>query len=347
MNSITQSERKTWVDMGKGISMTLVMLFHSETLFSQPDIFISPLFAFFRMPFFFFLSGYLFTSNPETFNLKKKTLQILRGIVWTYLIFTSILLIPKALSDGYSFTLGFKDILLGWASWFVVVLGVAQIIFALILSKTKNLKTIFILILCSLIIGFISNKLFNERLPFYFNRVSIVFFFFGLGFMYRRYEYKLNKYLKVGLKPLILSIIIFYSIYIFDSIYLQTESGIADHPTNNYPLFVIYALIGIVMMIQLSKILPYNKYIAFIGINSLVFYYLNNGVIKILAAILNKFNIDRSLTSNFIGSFIMLLLCSTIIYSITLLLKKYCPIIVGNKDAFNKMSKILHLNIKF
>lgn len=48
------------------------------------DTQLSSLFTLFRMPFFFFLSGYLFTADPLHFSLRRKLKQILRGIVWTY-----------------------------------------------------------------------------------------------------------------------------------------------------------------------------------------------------------------------------------------------------------------------
>lgn len=93
-------KRKKWVDFGKGISIFLVLLFHSEEYYSNGDFSLSFIFSFFRMPFFFFISGYLFTSDYKNFSIRRKLKQIFRGIVWTYLIFTSIIVIPKCISNG-------------------------------------------------------------------------------------------------------------------------------------------------------------------------------------------------------------------------------------------------------
>lgn len=82
------TERKEWVDAGKGLSMLLVILFHSEMYFPSTENIYSYYYGYFFTSFFFFLSGYVFTSCIEKFSAKYKLKQIFRSIVWTYLIFT-------------------------------------------------------------------------------------------------------------------------------------------------------------------------------------------------------------------------------------------------------------------
>lgn len=102
--------KKAWVDLGKGISILLVVLFHCEEYLPIVDTGTAGPFSFFRMPFFFFLSGYIFVSDYTQFSLRRKLKQILRGIVWTYLIFALILVVPKSLSNGYPVADGLKMI---------------------------------------------------------------------------------------------------------------------------------------------------------------------------------------------------------------------------------------------
>ena len=96
-------------------------------------------------------------------------LQILRGIVWTYLIFTLILFVPKSISHNIPLSVGLQEIVLGWASWFVVALGVAQVMFGWVLSKTKNHKAISTFSLVCLILGYCISIWYPERLPYYFD----------------------------------------------------------------------------------------------------------------------------------------------------------------------------------
>lgn len=106
VNSLRGVKRKQWVDFGKGISMFLIVLGHSEAYYPITDDGFSHLFVCFGMPFFFFLSGYLFTSDYLRFSFRRKLLQILRSIVWAYLAFTLILFVPKCISNGMPLTEG-------------------------------------------------------------------------------------------------------------------------------------------------------------------------------------------------------------------------------------------------
>lgn len=270
--------RLDWIDFGKGISMFLVILYHSEEYFPMSPNAYSELFKFFRMPFFFFLSGYLFTSNYHEFSLKKKMLQIFRGIVWTYIIFTTIIFIPKSIAHGYSLYVGFKEILLGWASWFVIALGGAQIIFSFILCKIKNIRLIITCIIGALILGYIIKLIHPQRLPYQLDKTFLVMFFFGLGFLYRLYENKIDRFIRIKLKNMILLMLCYFTLYFIDVRYIHTTQSVIQSTTYNYFLLsIFYSLLGIYMMIFFVKIIHPNKYLCFMGKNSLVFYYLNGG----------------------------------------------------------------------
>ena len=77
MISLYESKgRKEWVDLGKGISILLVVLFHCEEYLPIVDTGTKEIFSFFRMPFFFFLSGYVFTSDYREFSFGKNKISI-------------------------------------------------------------------------------------------------------------------------------------------------------------------------------------------------------------------------------------------------------------------------------
>lgn len=345
--SVSKKPRKSWVDFGKGVSMFLVVLYHSESYYPMSDAGYSNLFAFFRMPFFFFLSGYLFTSDYLHFSFKRKMLQIFRGIVWTYLIFTTVIWIPKNLANETSMLLGIKEILLGWASWFVVALGGAQIVFAIVLRKTKNLYLIAAFVFVALVLGYYAGQL--GRLPFQLDKTLLVVFFFGLGFFYRLYEYRL-KWLEGSWKHTLLFTVFYFMMYFVDTAFFHTVRNIFGTSVyTNFPLYIVYALTGIAMMICLCKRMPTNKmkWVCFIGINSLVFYYLNGGVIKVLSFIYNLLGVHLPMGWGYMEIIFMAITASLIIALTVRFIKKYIPIIIGDKDAFNSLAKKLNLNIQF
>ena len=228
MKSLYEAEgRKAWVDLGKGISILLVVLFHCEEYLPIVDTGTAGPFSFFRMPFFFFLSGYIFVSDYTQFSLRRKLKQILRGIVWTYLIFALILVVPKSLSNGYPVADGMKMIFLGWASWFVVSLGMAQLFFALFLWRCKKQKGILMFMAGCLLAGILIKCCSESVLPFQLDKAFFVVLFFGAGFFYRIYEAAVERF--VGKKYFALSIVVFLCLMLFEYRYMpQMQKGQID-----------------------------------------------------------------------------------------------------------------------
>lgn len=337
MIELYQSQgRKKWIDLGKGISMLMVVLFHTEVYFPIVETGTMQIFSFFRMPFFFFLSGYVFTSNYRQFSLKRKLKQILRGIVWTYLIICSILVIPKCLFNGTPLSEGLESILLGWASWFVVALGMAQLMFALVLSKIKNLTTIAVFLVVSVAIGLLIKHFTDELLPFQLDKAFFVVFYFGLGFFYRIFENKFSRI--INWKTLLAAIVVYALLMTFEKQYMHFSTGnVFWCQFQNFPLFMVYTFSGVVMMLLIVRVLPADKLnaVCYIGANSLLFYYLNGGVIKLWRFVYNQVSIYVHI-NNVVAFIAVFMLVVATLTMLVLAVKKYCPILVGDKKAFQR-----------
>lgn len=341
--------RFEWIDLGKGISMFMVLLYHSEVYFPMCEHTYSYLFDNFYLPFFFFLSGYLFTSNHQTFSFKRKMLQVFRGIIWTYFVFTIIIWIPKSVVHGTAFWDGFKEIILGWASWFVVALGGAEIMFAFILYRTNKLWIIVFSIFLALICGYCIKYIHPERLPFQFDKMFLVMFFLGLGFLYRLCEKRIHFYVKVNVKNFILLVICYYALYYYATKYLHISLATFFASTNSAIFLSVFcAVVGIFMMTFFVKLIPANKQFCFIGKNSLVFYYLNGGVITVLSTffVWGGFYLPTSVFG-YTNVVLMAVTTSFVITAIVKVIRKYCPVLIGDKLAFNTLAKRMHLNIEF
>ena len=334
--------RKAWIDFGRGISMYLVVLFHSETYFDVSDFALSPYVAFFRIPFFFFLSGYLFVSDYRNFSFRHKLVQVLSRIVWTYIIFTSLIVLPKSLANHTSLWDGLCDILLGRASWFIVSLGLAQMMWAVVMSYSKRLGTYLVFMLLSLFAGGVIKVCHFEPLPYWFDCALIVNFFLGLGFFYRVYEAPVSRILSPSVPTLLLTALLYFGFTLADHVLLGTNSMIfvaGDH--RFFPLSVIYAMLGIAMMTVFVKVVPAPKEMCFIGIHSLVFYYLNGGVIRVLCYVSGSIGFTDLIVS--VGEWgyvfvVLMSVCASGVLAITaLLIERYAPVLTGDRPALKRM----------
>lgn len=348
-------ERKLWLDFGKGCSMVLVLLFHCEMYSPFGDTSLSSLFTLFRMPFFFFLSGFLFTADPQHFSLRRKLKQILRGIVWTYLLFATAITIPKYLISGEPLSEGFENLLLGYASWFVVALGGSQVLFALLLRWCKRKWVYVLFMIASLLLGWGEKALGMGRLPYCFDSTLVVNFYFGLGMFYRWNETRVNKRLKDSWSNLVLLAVVFFVLTWFDRCYLHTCEALFNVlDFTNFPLAVAYSLIGIAMMTIFSKKFCQPRWIRFVGRNSLVFYYLNGGIAHAMVVLLSAVGLTALFQQaaypsamRYVFLFFLLLCVALTISLIAWAIRRYAPLLIGDKESFNRMAVRLGLSIRF
>ena len=182
------------------------------------------------------------------------------------------------------------------------------------------------------------------------DKIGLVVFFFGLGFFYRIYEERLKPYLNGSLKNALGLSLLYFGSYAVDVLFWHSTLNVFGvHTYHHFPLYILHALLGISMMICLCKLLPAHKlkWICFMGINSLVFYYLNGGVIKVLRALYNAIGIHLTPAFGYFEILFMAISASFVIAGIVLLIKRYIPIIIGDKTAFNALAKRLGLRIWF
>lgn len=339
--SPTCSPRQNWIDYGKGLSIFLVYLNHAEVYIGGESRW-SFLFAAFRMPFFFFLSGYLYTSCMQRFDARRKLKQIFRSILIPYLIFTTLLLSAKAFAYGWSPEYVVRQILLGWASWFVIALGVAQLLYIPILHYFKRSVPLFLLSVLLLAAGYTVVQVYPRQLPYCLNSALIAAFFLGLGIQFRMHEHVLLPYLdktawwKIGLP--------YFIIIAIDHYTLGTYGTIGGNSYGNFPLYLLYAVTGIGIMTGLCRQVAMGHAIRYIGRHSLVFYYLNGSFLLLVSKLFHHCGAD---TGNYavvlIGSLIGCLLTFPAVWFID----RHFPLATGNKDAFNRLSRTLHLGIRW
>ena len=117
------TERFEWIDFSRGLLMALVFVYHSEVYYYHDHSY-SWMFTPFFLTGFFFVSGFLFSKDIQNVSIKSKVKQIFRGLLIPYLIFESLLFIPKILTGRGSAYQLLGDVLLFRGSWFIIAIGV-------------------------------------------------------------------------------------------------------------------------------------------------------------------------------------------------------------------------------
>lgn len=213
MNALNQVEqRKGWLDLSRGFLMCLVFLYHSTSFYkagveyNQYSWLFTPIF----LTGFFFVSGYLFTSDWENISIKRKWLQVARGILIPYFLFMALFLLPKLILLRYDWRETVMDIVLLRASWFVIVIGVLQLLYAITWKYCNKVAPFILISLVYTAIGYGCILLYRELpewivhnpilhsssmpgcMPVCVNLAFLSAPFFALGILYRKYERKLK-----------------------------------------------------------------------------------------------------------------------------------------------------------
>ncbi len=178
---VANSKRIEWIDIAKGLGIILVVLGHSgigggvyRWLFS------------FHMPFFFLVSGLLFShSKYPTLLLFIKRRGV--NLLLPYFIFTIIVLLWIYLLDTPIFRSDFSVIYNGWDGyplWFIPVLFGAEICYYLISRCFKSRILIFVSLIASSVLGFIC-YVNNIHVAYNLEVIFTALFFYGLGNLFK------------------------------------------------------------------------------------------------------------------------------------------------------------------
>ena len=354
--------RYEWADFVRGLLMIFVFIYHSEVYYYHEHS-LSWIFVPFFLTGFFFISGFLFSRNIRELSIKGKVKQVFRGIVFPYVVFEMTLVVPKVLA-GRSEALHFiLDIILFRGSWFVIAIGVMQLLYAIVLKSRHVLMS---LIGCSIVffvLGIFLCCIYNpdslcyndvvqnqflfshelpNRLPFCLNLALLNCPFFALGIYCRMHN---NFFMSHCTKPyLILSIVLYVLLYcLIDHLCIGSFWNGATGKYHNLLLMILYAVLGIWVTCCFSIFVESFGIVNYIGRNSIIFAFLNGGALVFASSLIKKIVFFES--SNYLCQISVALIALLIVYMITVLISRYAPILRGDKNAFNNWSRRIGLNI--
>lgn len=327
--------RISWIDYMKGIAMFLVVLSHSEGLPTLVEYYFRPFF----LTSFFFASGYLFHDPSKPFNIKKKAIKIIEGILIPYLIYWIISFIIDKLINGNSCITIIQELiqslLRGQKLWFISCLLCSEIIMCTNLFISKNPIYILISGIISFSIWLFTNLSKPGEWIWCVNIAFLAYLYMSLGYCFRNYETRLSQYItniKIGLSLSVIYIILICT----DYLYLNNTVIFALNYFSNIGYFILCSSIALASLYFLYNKLKVNKIITFLSVNSLLIYFFHNQILNILKYFskLNMFNILPE------WSICLFQTVGTIIlaYIPIMITNKYIPILSGKSKWLSNIS---------
>ncbi len=292
----TQRQRIEWVDSLRGLTILLILYYHTEIYYAGDTLVPYNLFAN-RTLLLFFLSGYVFLSPGKPLSCRHKLHKIVVQLLWPYFLFTSLIAIPKALLNEtpINFENIIWPIITGRASWFVMSLLVARLIYMALLQvcREKLLPVCGLSVLSLLLAYFYGNLQRPDQMLFPADLFCISEAFLVLpilccGSAVRFQEQRMAVLFRWSSLCVITVLMLAtkYYIYITDaSICLGYVS------ISNLWLFIVDAILTTLFFVVIMKRLPSTRILQWFGRHSLVVYFLCGAIPHTIAWLLTRFSL--------------------------------------------------------
>lgn len=256
-------KRINFIDIAKGLGIVLVYIGHSNF----PEN-INKFIYLFHMPFFFFVSGFMFKPNIGSFfNFVQHKIKTL---IVPYLFFSILnLLILLVVSTKYSWASLFLNGWQGIALWFVISLFITLLLAGLLLKQNNKLDWISIVFA---LVMYATIDYFNTiSLPYKLELIPLTYFWFAIGF-------KISK--KIWMIKSIEKQYLFLIFFLLTFAISWINPYKIDLAINQYKL-IYYAILGsfcgILMLFNFSfyidkyiKIKQLTQFISYLGKNTFV-----------------------------------------------------------------------------
>lgn len=291
-----KSDRIAWVDMLRGFCIISILWFHTEMYYAGEDIIPYALYVEDVLAVFFFLSGYVM-HNVEKDDYKRMLRSVFRWLFVPYVVFTSLLALPKALAhnsfDGFWPII--VDILTGHASWFVSSLIVAKLFYISLIFFFKPSSRLLsvsgaVAFLLSALIG-------NNESPWHYksdiwciNEAFLGFSLMTAGMLFRRYEDFIVKRLYSLSGYLLLLFLVLITKYLILTLNMQMVFG--PIIVSNYPLFLLNLAVCVLLIVGVFMRLPNNNLLEWVGRHSIVYYFFCGGCPLLISIGLNHLGFD-------------------------------------------------------
>ena len=282
-------KRIKWVDVAKGILISLVVLGHSD-IHKMTGILINS----FDMAAFFSLSGITFHCSE---NYKKYTIKKLKNLLVPYLYFSIIMLFYFAVKaivwkrGDFSIKCGILSFFIPisgrnstsvYGLWFLPCLFLAEMLLYIILkTKEKNiyLASLFFVLIC---VGcFIINKITNVTSVLSILPIALIFLLVGIEIRKNYNQIEKNKRMIC-----ISSFITFLLVVIINYIVTESMIDLSSMTLGSWPLYIVSGLAGTIFICSFAMIIQNVGVFSVIGRDSVYYYGLHYEIISVVEKIL-------------------------------------------------------------
>lgn len=333
------SQRIEFIDLAKGICISLVVLLH---VFGDLSGGVIQLMNLFRMPLYFVLSGLFFKTYDGLFPfIKKKTNKLLIPFFTTFIFI--VLPTTFLLNELEGKTTTFSNLFWGGvgkfnlgidgAIWFLLCLFVVNIYFYLIFLLTKrNLVGITIL---SIVCGFIGYAMshYGLCLPMWMDSALTAMPFFLFGYLLRCYsEVLYSSFSNKDVLLAIVSLVFLISVFMYDE--WRGESVVVyGENIFNTPFLSLYigGVSGTYFVLMIAKYFGHMPIISYIGRYSIVVLLTHLLYLFIIRNVLYQLGVSQNgvLLNWFV--FVLIILFSVPTISLCI---KYLPYWFAQKDIW-------------
>jgi fucose 4-O-acetylase-like acetyltransferase len=334
--------RINWIDTARGMAFLMVIYSHQKYCNEGLMYFFRPVF----LTTFFFISGYLFKSN---FSFKHLLEHRIRTLLLPFFIFGfANILLSQLISFNEHISLK-QDVLAflfqrdGNAGlWFIAALFVMNFPFYFMVKYAKNVKALMLIaLLCFIFSTIYTQYLHLPLLPWHLQTIGFGCFYMALGYAYKQYEAKVSVFLQ-NKGVLFLSSLFYLSILFVFQFFLH-RSNISFTSSFYIVDALLITIIGISIILNLSKKMERVKLFSFVGANSLCYFAFHGKVYAVLQAIIEKifikFSVEHSILIDFFLGVGVTLLDALILIIPILLINKYLPFVLGKGFKFPFLAK--------
>lgn len=339
------NKRIVWVDNAKYFCIMFVMLSHLESGSKALDAFYPP----FYLMGFFFTSGYVYKHKK---GFSEFFLHKVQGLFVPWLVFSVFnILLSQVISFNEHHSLWTELIWNflqirgeGDGLWFVAALFVMFIPFYFVIEWYETMRnrnsitaagwTLVIsagLYVCSVIYEEAANPQWfpwnSTALPWHLEYIFQGMFFMVLGYLFKGTpEAVFDRYAGRGSVWLYLIVYMLLCAIPGDT---NTVCGIAcSH---------MFKLVGVFVLITVCKKIAFNRYVAFVGANTLVYFALHGKVYSLGQTLLRRFagNIYSTILNNdgysSLFAIVFTIFISVVLIGPAYLINRYCPWLLGRK----------------
>ena len=320
MELIDNKKRIEWLDITKGFCMFFIISAHSGFVPSYLDYFYNSFF----LSAYFILSGYLFHNperNPEVF---KKLTKIVESLLVPYLVYWALsYTVDSLLRGNYNILPNlFWDIVSGKKLWFMSCLIVSEIVFALYISFFRKTLSIVVFIFLSFLVWYFLK---DYKLPWAVGISFMANVFLAFGYLLRIHNDAFLKFLnndRIGIGLIFAWVGLFIA-----QCFLEYRISFPANDFGNLFFYFPYVIVGSFAVFYLStKWKRHTRLALFLGQNSLLYYFFQGQVLKLMKSIFVKFGFTNP---DYFKPLLIALLVSLILILPILLVKRYFPIMAG------------------